>query len=428
MSLLAFALACWLQNAPTSAAPAPETAPPAVNEWLATRAHPLAQLAQALAGAPRPTEDGKPTVVLVGRPFDGTRQVLDVARELCAGAYDVIALDVGFSEGEAAHAFVQGTDGKASAVSSTFGPLGWSPVEAAALLDALRALPKKPAVVGIGVGSPKSMSEEALDLLGKLLPATQARSEFVLSPLRSDGVNGRPRYYQLDENQRGVLRFGLGEIRDMMSDIRPDASDTVLTKAFDRCSRLIVAILQYEETMRFEQEPVEEDPRGRILAQNLALALEGRPKNTRVLALVRSRDLARSSDTTSFAARLAGQGNVDVTCAAIVAGEAVFQAFDPNDHTGGPLVPRDVTLTAEGMTALERSLRAVASEPTWFDLRSAPREGGAAEWFAAPRRVRSSGAICGGPIETPWDHLVTRDFDVLVWLPKLERAAALPAR
>ena len=370
----------------------------------------------------------RPHLTVVGRPFEGTQELAELQRELLAGAFDVVAIDVGFTEGEAFQSYVNSKDELTLDFVATCGAFGWSPVEGLAWIEALRKLEKKPTIVGIGVGSSTSMSQEALKLLEKLLPETQARSELVLYPLCTDGVHGRPRYYQLSENQRGVLRYGLGEVRDLLMDQRENEPLPNMEKEYARCQRLLDALQQYEEAMRFEIEAGDEDPRGRILATNVKNALKDRPAGTRALALVRQRDLARASDATSFVAKLAQMDGPTTTCLGVAVGSAVFRAYDPNDHEGGPLAPRDVVLTAETTTILERALRDASKTSAWFDLRDAPRDGLVAGWFAAPRALRSSGLTCGGPVETPWDHRVLGDFDALLWMPSVARAAATPEK
>jgi len=425
---LSFLLATCAQGAPAAVSARDQAAPPVVIEWCQGRVRPLDELAREISTVPTAAAP-TPRVVIVGRAYEGTRELVEFERDLVARAanFDVVALDVGLFEGEAADRYVRTGQGDPRALAETFGAWGWSVRETTAVLEALRARETKPAVVGIGVGSPKAPAEAALQFIEKISPSSSARAELVMAPLRSDGINGRPRYYQLSENQRGILRFGVMEIRDLLSDQRETLADMAKPAEFDRAFRVLDAVRQYEETMRFEFEPADSDPRGRILAENLVHALASRPETARALVLVRMRDLGRVGDPGTLPAQLRTLGSLEATCVATACGAATFRAYDPNDHVPGPLVTREVVAKAEQQTPFERALNAASSarsgtaaaSPCWFDLRHAAVDGEVAAWLAVRRTLRSSGAWCGGAVETPWDYDTLRDFDAIVWFPQV---------
>jgi hypothetical protein len=402
--------------------PAPvATAPDEVVAWLKDRRLPS-------TGIPRDVFEAR--VVAVGRAANGTSELARFEASVWrlavqAPGFEVLAVDVGRAEGLAADAYIQTGAGKASDIAASFGPWGWSATEVVELLESLRAAnadgtsPKR-TFVGIGVGSARLVCEPMIEFVRKAYPDGLARTELISAPMRSDGRDGRSRYFQADDNERAIAYAGLEELFSIARDQEEVWTQRTSAAEYERGLGLIAALVQCEQTFRFELTGGESDPRGRILAENTAAALARAGAGKRVLVLAHTRDLARASDPDSFAAQLSKYFQIEPVCIATAVGGAEFPAYDPNDHSKGPRAPRDVVLDEAARTPLENALAKTGAGSAAFDLRKAPSPGPAADWFAKLRALRSARPSIGGAGEAAWDHFATRDFDLIVWF---ERAA-----
>jgi hypothetical protein len=400
---------------------APAAAPAPVVEWLkAHRTEGTALPADLLTPSKDPAR-----FALIGRAFEGAHELGRFEKDVwkSASGFDVVAVDVGFAEGEAADAWIRTGKGDPTAIAQSFGAWGWDTAVARAFLEALHTASKKPTFVGIGVGEPGPLLPALLDFVRKAYPEGLPRAERVLDGLRLPGRNGRPRYWFLDDNERGVMRFGIDEQYSVFNDARELLVSRSSEAEFTRAMRLVKAFAQYEETMRFEREGGDEDPRGRILTENAMEASMQGGKPQCVLAFVNVRDLGRAGDATTFAAQLAKASGTKPVCVATACGAGSFLAFDPNDTGEGVRAPRKVELPADARTTLESALEGCGKDEAVFDLRSLAKDAEAAAWFAQRRNLRSSRTTCGGANETPWDYAVAADFDALVWFPKVSAAA-----
>ncbi len=403
-----------------ASAPALVAAPAPVVEWLkAHRTEGTALPADLLTA-------GKDSArfALVGRAFEGTHEIGRFEKDVWSDShgFTVVAVDVGFAEGEAADAWIHTGKGDPAAIAQSFGAWGWDAADARAFLETLHAATVKPTFAGIGVGEPSPLLPAVLDFVRKAYPEGLPRAERVLDGLRLPGRNGRPRYWFLDDNERGVMRYGIDEQVSVLNDSRELLVSRSSPAEFTRAMRLVKAFAQYEETMRFEREAGDEDPRGRILAENaLDASMQGGQPH-RVLAFVNVRDLGRAGDATTFAAQLAKLSGTKPVCVATACGTGSFLAYDPNDTGEGVRAPRVVELPADARTTLEIALEGCGKGEALFDLRSIDKDAAAAAWLTQRRNLRSARATCGAASETPWDYAIAADFDAIVWFPKVSAA------
>lgn len=415
---------------PASAAEAGDASTAAAT-WLAARRHAGLELPRDLLvareGAPAPR------VVAVGRALHGTAEIgrFELATWNAASAlegFDVLAVDIGLAEGFAADAWIRTGQGDLDGIVNSIGAWGWSHEESRRVLEALRQrnsdkAAKPVTIVGIGVGAPNTLCDPFAAFLRKVYPESAPRVEVVMQALATNSADGRQRYGRLDDNDRAILQYGLDEALSMTREHEEDYSKRSSPAEYAQALARITALVQYEQTMRFELTGGEHDPHGRILAENVATILSRAPATTRVLVLANMRDLARASDPDSFAAQIEALAQVRPVCIATAVGSAEFSAIDPNSHAPGPLVPRVLTLEAAKATELEALLAKSGAGDAVFDLRAS--SSAAPAWLAKSRTLRSSRASCGGQLETPWDFSVARDFDALVWFGEVH--ASKPA-
>jgi erythromycin esterase-like protein len=424
-AIVSIAFCSGLVSAVQDKPPAPpvQTAPDEVVAWLKERR-------AASTGIPRDVFDAR--VVAIGRALSGTNEIARFESSVWKLAaqmpgFEVLAVDVGRAEGFAADAYIQTGQGKASEIAASFGPWGWSTSDVVELLESLRAAnaeakSAKKTFVGIGIGSARLACEPMIEFVRKAYPEGAARTELIAGPMRADGRDGRSRYFQADENERAIAQAGLDELQSIARDQAEAWTQRTSAAEYERGLALITALAQYEQSFRFELIGGDSDPHGRILAENTAAALARAGEGKRALVLVHARDLARASDSDSFAAQIEKYFQIKPVCIATAVGEAEFQAYDPNDHAKGPRVPRDLVLDAADKTPLESALARTGAGAATIDLRKTSSTGPAAEWFAKMRALRSARPWIGGPKETPWDYFVTRDFDLLVWFDRATNA------
>jgi hypothetical protein len=242
------------------------------------------------------------------------------------------------------------------------------------------------------------------------------RAEHALRALSLDGRDGAPRYMQLDDNERTVLRIGIEETRGLFRDAEETFTGKSSVHEYSRNARLLLELQQYEELMRFEREGGEHDPRGRIMAENALDALKSAPEGARLFALVGLRGLGRASEPDSFTAQLEKLGGARTFCIATACGSATFRAIDPN--ASGPPAPRELKTTLAQAGALERALAEAGGTESWIlSLRAKPADPSVTAWLSAHRMLRSAKNVCGAALETPWDHAVLEDFDAIAWFP-----------
>jgi erythromycin esterase-like protein len=395
-------------------------APKAVVDWLgAAQKH-----APAVSEIVAPKDGAAPRIVIAGRAAYGTVELAQFEGRLAAlaKAGDVIALDTGLSEGEALDHWLRTGTGKLAEILDTSGACAWSRAETEAWLTSLSKHAEKPRIVGIATGDPRAACAEFLAWFSKVDAPAFPRVERALQPLALTGRKGEPRYAQLDDNERVILRMGLEETLGLVRDAEEKYAQQSSASEYARNLRLLVALQQYEETMRFEREAGEHDPRGRILAENALSTLKAGTEHTRVFAFVGLRDLARASDGDSFAAQLVALGAPRATCIGTACGTATFHALDPNAMP--PRQPRELKLTLENAGAFERALAATGGTSTWIlDLRQAPTDTNITAWLAANHSLRSARPVCGAATETTWDHALPADFDAVAWFPALTASA-----
>ena len=140
-----------------------------VVEWLKA-AREQAPSVEALV-APKETSKA-PRVVIVGRAYLGTNELANFERNVVEAlpTLDVLALDIGWSAGEALTQWVSTGTGDLDLLLSESGTFGWSRTEARALIEGLHKRANKPAVVGIATGDPKAPCAAVLAFLGKVYP------------------------------------------------------------------------------------------------------------------------------------------------------------------------------------------------------------------------------------------------------------------
>jgi erythromycin esterase-like protein len=423
--LLFMSCAAVLQPARAAQTPAPAAAvqdasAPAA-QWIAGRRHAGLQLPADLFAAREGA--AAPRVVMVGRALHGTNEIAGFEQAVwtavnAIGGFDVVAVDVGLDEGYAADAWIHTGQGDLEAIVRALVPWGWSPTQARGLLEALRRrnteqAAKPVSFVGIGVGLPYPLCDPYASYIRKAYPEGAPRIEFILQALRSAGPDGRPRYARLDDNDRAILQFGLEEALSMTRERGEEYAARTSPAEYAQALARVTALSQYEMTMRFELTGGDRDPRGQILAENTIAALARAGTTARLLVLANVRDLARASDTDSFAAQLESIGQIRPVCIATAVGAGDFSALDPNDHAKGPALPRTLVLEAAAATELEGLLAKSGTGDAVFDLR-APSSALPA-WFTKLRALRCARAVCGGVLETPWTFDVARDFDVIAW-------------
>jgi hypothetical protein len=359
-------------------------------------------------------------IVIVGRAFSGVVELAQLEGSVAANAKagDVIALDIGPRQGEQIDHWLRTGTGQIDEILASAAAFDWSRAEARTWLGALSRREAKPRIVGISTGDSKLAYAEFIAYLGKVDTNAVPRAEHALRPLSLDGQNGEPRYAQLDDTQRAVLRMGLDETLSLVRDAEEAYTKKSSAAEYARNLRLLVEMQQYEEVLRFEHDAGEHDPRGRILAENAQRALEAAAQDARMFAFVGLRDVARASDPDSFAAVLVKLGAPRALCLGTASGAATFRAIDPS--AVGSRVPREMKVTSDGAGALERALSAASGDARWIlDLRTKPGDEAVTKWLAAHRSLRSAKPVCGAALETPWDHDVLGDFDALAWFPTL---------
>jgi hypothetical protein len=359
-------------------------------------------------------------VVIAGRASSGTAELAQFEGSIVslAKASDVIALDIGPREGEEIDQWLRTGKGELDKILASADAFGWSRVEAQAWLAALAQREEKPKITGIATGDPKLACTEFLAFLGKVDPNVLPRAERALGPLCRDTRSGEAQYAQLADNERMMLRLSLEETLSLVRDAEEAYTQKSSTAEYARNVRQLVGLQQYEQLMRFEREGGEHDPRGRIMAENALAALKAGSEHTRLFALVGLRDLARASDSDSFAAQLVALGAPRAVCVGTVCGAATFRAIDPS--ASSRRVPRELKLTIDEAGAFERALAAAGDGAPWIlDLRVKPSEASVTTWLAANGSLRSARTVCGAAGETPWDHALLADFDALAWFPAL---------
>ncbi|MBL8856984.1 MAG: erythromycin esterase family protein [Planctomycetes bacterium] len=414
-TVLAFAVVSYV-CAP-QAPPAAEAAGDAeVVAWLKAARENAPSIAEFVA----PKDDSKAArVVVVGRAYSGTNELAAFERRVVEALprLDVVALDIGWSEGDALDQWVRTGEGDLASIISHSGTFGWSAIEARALIEGLRKRDPRPQVAGIATGDPKSACATVLEYLGRVYPESSARAEILLRPLRTDTPKGEPRYHQLDDSQRGILRLGVEEIVNVIRDQVETMTRKSSVTEYARALSAATALLQYEDVMRFEREGGESDPHGRILAENTVRVLSALPATARLVALVNVRDLARASDRDSFVAQLEQSLAQPVLCVATACGRGEFLAVDPNNTAAGPRLPREVKLDQADCTKLEGALHSGAGLDGRLLLAGSRPTTGIAEWLSKNGTLRSARAVCGGASETKWSFDVLGDFDAIavIW-------------
>lgn len=388
---------------------APDDAPKPVTDWLAEAKKRAPSVSELIADA---------RIVIVGRAFDGVAELAAFEGSIAtlATERDVIAIDIGYREGaELDHLLRTVERPIADVLAGTVG-FGWSPTETRTWLETFTKREPMPRIAGIAVGDPKPVCTEVLAYLAKVSPSTHARAERSLHALALDGRNGEPGYLQLDDNGRAILHTSLEETLNLARESQEAYTEKSSAAEYARNLRLIVELQQYEQTMRFEREAGEHDPRGSILAANARALLKDLPKDGRLFVLAGLRDLGRTSDPDSFAARLSALSAPRALCIATACGEATFQAIDPS--ASGKRVPRELKTSRSAAGAFERALSEASGGARWIlDLRTKPSSDSVTSWFGSLRSVRSARHVCGGAGETQWDHAVLGDFDALAWFP-----------
>ncbi|MDZ4773505.1 MAG: erythromycin esterase family protein [Planctomycetota bacterium] len=370
----------------------------------------------------RPVGEASARVVMVGRAFAGTAELARFEGTIaaCATANDVLALDCGYREGEELERWVRTGVGDVDKLLADCHAFGWNVSAARTWLTDLSKREAKPKLVGIATGDPRAACTEVLSYISKVDPDALPRAEHALRPLSVDGRNGEAAYFQLDDNQRVVLRLALEETLGLFRDAEAQYTTKSSAAEFAGHSRLLIGLSQYEEVMRFERDNGEHDPRGRIMAENALVALKNRPETGRLFAFVGLRDLARASDADSFAAQFKGLGGEPFVAVATACGSAEFLALDPNATT--KRIPRALKISLADAGPLERAFAHASGDAAWIlDLRVKPADANVTAWFAEHRSLRSADDVCGAASETPWDHEVLVDFDAIAWFPTLSR-------
>lgn len=394
--------------------------PAKVVEWLAEAKKHAAILAEIVAAKPG---ESSARVVMVGRAFNGTADLsrFEGSIAACASADDAIAIDIGFREGEELDRWLRSGVGDIDKLLLACGSFGWSAADARTWFTELRKRSEKPKIVGIATGDPVPASTEVLAYLGKMNPEAVVRAGHALRSLTLPGRNGEPRYMQLSDNERAVLRMGLEETLGLFRDSEDAFTQKSSAVEFARHLRLLVELQQYEEKMRFEHDGGEHDPRGKAMAENAVSELKNRPKNGRVFAFVGLRDLARASDPDSFAAQFVTLGGGRAVCIGTACGAAEFLAIDPNGASNH--AAREVKTELADASSLERAIANTAGDAPWIvDLRTKPTDASVVDWLTKQRTLRSAKDVLGAVSETPWDHDVLADFDAIAWFPKVARS------
>jgi erythromycin esterase len=210
----------------------------------------------------------------------------------------------------------------------------------------------------------------------------------------------------------------LGKATDAEKKARRDglaALAPVLAKA-DADTRHDLRILEQATTMYLEKTPY--DARDIAMAENVGWLLD--QTKARIVVWAHNGHISNTLPTfTNMGSHLRKKYKRDYLNIGFVFGEGSFQALDFTKPSKG--------LAEHTLGAPPESHASVAFARTGkpllvLDLRTLPKKGVVADWFAAPHPVRDTGAAFQGEKQMTYPMVLPQLFDAIIYIDKTTRA------
>ena len=401
-------------------------------EWLREHGVPLASV-RAGSGfddlAPLRNFVGDARVVALGEATHGTREFFQLKHRLLEFlvsemGFTAFGIEATLPESFDVDSFVTSGDGDGARALAGLYFWTWNTEEVMDLLEWMRAWNADPKHVrkvrfyGFDMQFSTRAARIALEALEAVDSKSAARLRGPLAPVLSAFTSQNLR--TLAKPDREALDRAAGELASTLS-----ARDTALAKLRGRedtaralrCARVLVQNLEMEgEVDSFVV-------RDRAMAENALWALAQEGTGGRIVLWAHNGHVLTTRGAMGGALEEALGAELRVIGFAF--GEGAFQSMAwPPPLTG--LTTHVVRPLPEG--TLDSALTRSGHDVAFFNLRSLPREGPVADWFARPHPSRSIGAIYSPELEAQFmETRLTRDlFDGLLFVRMTSAARAMP--
>jgi erythromycin esterase-like protein len=377
-----FALLLWIAAVALTRAPAAQSnvamndtqvVPSEVTSWL--RDHAFAITKEPKRVAALGDRIGKARVVCLGDEAGGeAREPSALERNLLEYAVlaldlRVLAIDANATECAALDEYLVTGRGELSAIVASLREPRWRSREFLDAIAWLRVWNSKPnhankvRLIGLDVQYTQLAAQQLGDYIQKVDYEAAPRITSILSPLRQVDQNGRPRYSSASPELRYVTMSYLPELQAMIEDNREAHVQASSEAEWMRAKQAALFLIQAEQVLRAAIEGSDEPVHDRVLADNVAHALEQAGDAGRVMVWT---DLARSQG--GMGAQLHERFGADVVRIGLT-------------FAHGTDVARRGQLAATEIASLQSLCGNAQPARAWIDLRELPKEGAVSEWF-----------------------------------------------
>ncbi|MCE9576964.1 MAG: erythromycin esterase family protein [Deltaproteobacteria bacterium] len=407
--------------------------PPAVvTAWVAANA---ARLDSAEAGhgqadlAPIGAMVGKAHLVGLGEATHGTREFFQLKHRIleylvARHGFSVFAIEANLPECRAINDYVLRGKGDPKAALDGIYFWTWNTEEVLAMIEWMRAWNADPKHVrkvqfaGFDMQTTKVAYANVRAFLTRVAPADV---DALVTPLAVLGGEREDAWSAVPAADRTAIVARLAELAR-----RFDRSAAAWSRAAGKDAfldaRQDLRVLDQAVTMM--QSGSSDDARDRAMAENIDALLRRQPTGTRVVLWAHNAHVSITSDGVhSMGSRLRQTHGKDYTVFGFAFGQGSFQAIDVTSGTSAGL--QEQTLGPPPASDVSAPFAATGLPMLAIDLRRAPK-GPVADWLAAPRPMRETGAVFASEATMSQMEAIAQRFDALIYVDHTTRARPNP--